>query len=150
MVRFVDIGAGDGEISAVLLKALTNPDVVIDAYATEASRTMREQLKKLNVKVLERLGEVNNVQFVSCLNVLDRCIDPIQLLEDIHQILATNGRCIIALVLPYMHYVESNSSHMPLRPLMTHWPSKAKQYYFKSEAAIFFRVLENVGFRIES
>ncbi|XP_075160919.1 protein-L-histidine N-pros-methyltransferase isoform X1 [Haematobia irritans] len=152
MVRFVDIGAGDGEISAVLLKALrlSNPDVVIDAYATEASWTMRERLKKLNFKVLERLDEVNNVQFVSCLNVLDRCIDPIQLLEDIHQILATNGRCIIALVLPYMHYVESNSSHMPLRPLMNHWPSKAKQYSFESEAAIFFRVLENIGFRIES
>ncbi|XP_005181262.1 protein-L-histidine N-pros-methyltransferase [Musca domestica] len=152
MVRFVDIGAGDGQISMVLLKALriSNPDVAIEAYATEASWTMRERLKKMDFKVLENLDEVSNVQFVSCLNVLDRCIDPIQLLEDIHKILAPNGRCIIALVLPYMHYVESNSSHMPIRPLMQHWPTKAKQYSFESEAAIFFRVLENVGFQIES
>lgn len=111
---------------------------------------MRERLKKMKFKVLDRIDEVNNVQFVSCLNVLDRCIDPIELLEDIRKILAPNGRCIFGLVLPYMHYVESNSSHMPLRPLMNHWPDKAKHYPFETEAAIFFRVLENVGFQIES
>lgn len=125
-------------------------DVVVDAFATEASWTMRERLKKRNFTVIDRIDEINNVQLVSCLNVLDRCIDPIQLLEDIHTALAPNGRCIIALVLPYIHYVECNSSHMPLRPLMSHWPDKAKQYSFEAEATIFFRVLENLGFQIEA
>lgn len=127
-----------------------NPDLVVDTFASEASWTMRERLKKLDFHILERLDELNNVQLISCLNVLDRCIDPIQLLEDIHRALAPNGRVILALVLPYQHYVECNSSHLPVRPLMAHWPEKCKQYSFESEAMIFFRVLENIGFQIES
>uniref|UniRef100_A0A1A9WP77 Large ribosomal subunit protein uL11 n=1 Tax=Glossina brevipalpis TaxID=37001 RepID=A0A1A9WP77_9MUSC len=151
-LSFLDIGAGDGEISAILLKALRNmnPEVIVDALATEASWTMRERLKKRNFHVLENLDHLQNVHLISCLNVLDRCIDPIQLLEDIYRILSPNGRVIIALVLPYMHYVECNSSHQPLRPLMSHWPEKAKHYSFESEAAIFFKVLENLGFKIEA
>lgn len=151
-LSFLDIGAGDGEISAILLKALRNinPEVIVDAFATEASWTMRERLKKRSFHVLENLDHLQNVHLVSCLNVLDRCIDPIQLLEDIHRILSPNGRAVIALVLPYMHYVECNSSHQPLRPLMNHWPEKAKNYSFESEAAIFFKVLENLGFKIEA
>lgn len=58
--------------------------------------------------VINALKDVSNVHLISCLNVLDRCSDPHQILEDIHTALAPNGRVIIALVLPYSHYVESS------------------------------------------
>lgn len=51
---------------------------------------------------------MQNINLISCLNVLDRCADPHQILADIHHALAPNGRAIIALVLPYSHYVESS------------------------------------------
>lgn len=58
--------------------------------------------------VINALKDVSNVHLISCLNVLDRCSDPHQILEDIYKALAPNGRVIIALVLPYNHFVEAS------------------------------------------
>lgn len=44
---------------------------------------------------------------ISCLNLLDRCEDPLQLLRDIRRSLVPNtGRLIVAAVLPFQPYVE--------------------------------------------
>ena len=44
---------------------------------------------------------------ISCLNVLDRCDEPITLLEHMrHSLVPESGRLIIAMVLPYSPYVE--------------------------------------------
>lgn len=58
--------------------------------------------------MIDKLDEVENVDLVCCLNVLDRCADPHQILEDIHRALSPEGRAVIALVLPYSHYVETS------------------------------------------
>lgn len=68
--------------------------------------------------MIDRLTDVENIDLISCLNVLDRCADPHQILEDIHRALAPNGRVIIALVLPYSHYVET-SKYIRLKCLST-------------------------------
>ncbi|XP_050324856.1 protein-L-histidine N-pros-methyltransferase [Bactrocera neohumeralis] len=151
-VHCLDIGAGDGEITVRLIKSMQNlhPQCKIHTFATETSWTMRERLKSRNFSILERINELQNAQLISCLNVLDRCIDPIDLLEDIYKALAPNGRVILALVLPYVHYVEMNSSHMPLRPLLKHWPERSQQLSFEAEAVEFFQLLESMGFRVEA
>lgn len=44
---------------------------------------------------------------ISCLNLLDRCDDPLLLLRDIRLSLVPNtGRLILAAVLPFQPYVE--------------------------------------------
>lgn len=44
---------------------------------------------------------------ISCLNLLDRCDDPLRLLRDIKQSLVPKtGRLILATVLPFQPYVE--------------------------------------------
>lgn len=44
---------------------------------------------------------------ISCLNLLDRCDDPLLLLRDIRRSLVPNtGRLILAAVLPFQPYVE--------------------------------------------
>lgn len=58
--------------------------------------------------VIEKLDEVDNIDLVCCLNVLDRCADPHQILNEIHRALSPDGRAVIALVLPYSHYVETS------------------------------------------
>lgn len=58
--------------------------------------------------VIDKLAEVENIDLVCCLNVLDRCADPHQILLDIHRVLSPEGRAVIALVLPYSHYVETS------------------------------------------
>lgn len=151
-VDILDIGAGDGEISVRLIDSVIklNKNAKVRVFATETSWTMRERLEKRNFTIIDKITNVQNVPLVACLNVLDRCIDPYELLQDIYNVLAPNGRVIIALVLPYVHYVEFNTSHLPIRPLMDHWPSKAKQFSFEAEAMMFFEILENFGFKVES
>lgn len=44
---------------------------------------------------------------VSCLNLLDRCDDPLHLLQDIRRsLIPDTGRLILAAVLPFQPYVE--------------------------------------------
>lgn len=44
---------------------------------------------------------------ISCLNLLDRCDDPLLLLRDIkHSLVPKTGRLILATVLPFQPYVE--------------------------------------------
>lgn len=151
-VDILDIGAGDGEISVRLIDSVIKlkKDAKVRVYATETSWTMRERLEKRNFIIIDKIHNIQNVPLVSCLNVLDRCIDPYELLQDIYNVLAPDGRVILALVLPYVHYVEFNTSHLPIRPLMAHWPDKAKQFSFEAEAVMFFEMLENFGFKVES
>ncbi|XP_060659186.1 protein-L-histidine N-pros-methyltransferase [Drosophila nasuta] len=150
-ITLLDIGAGDGEVSLRVASSVSelSGNAVLQVFATEASWTMRERLKKLNFNVVDEIRQLRNLELILCLNVLDRCYDPFMLLEDIHAALAPDGRAVVALVLPYMHYVETNTSHLPLRPLLDnshldHEPT------FEEEATQFLMLLENCGFRVES
>lgn len=109
---------------------------------------MQIRLRELDITVIDDIQMINNVHLISCLNVLDRCVDPKSLLTDIYNSLHPNGRALFALVLPYNHYVERSSSHLPLNPLMNHWPNKTLP--FNEEINVFFEQLEQIGFRIES
>ncbi|XP_021704304.1 methyltransferase-like protein 9 isoform X2 [Aedes aegypti] len=150
-IQVLDIGAGDGEVTLRLVNGISSifPSSPMKIYATESSWIMRSRLAEKQITVLEEINQLRDVEFISCLNVLDRCIDPHQLLYDMYNALAPNGRLLLALVLPYSHYVEKNSSHMPLRPLMEHWPSLAC-LPIEKEIEKFFEQLEHVGFKILS
>lgn len=51
----------------------------------------------------------NDVKYdvISCLNLLDRCNTPLELLQQIKTALAPDGRVLLALVLPFSAFVES-------------------------------------------
>lgn len=151
MIDILDIGAGDGEVTSRLAKAVIHMgnDMLLKVYATEYSWTMRDRLQKKQFTVIDKLSSVSNVHLISCLNVLDRCSDPHQIMKDIYDALDPNGRVIVALVLPYSHYVESNSSHLPIKPLLPHWPHR-QNVPFGDEATVFFEQLELMGFNIEA
>lgn len=109
--KILDIGAGDGHCTARIQAALKDGEAVPHVYVTETSWIMRKRLAKYKNFSIVEVPEVKNLSdmdLVSCLNVLDRCSDPHQMLADIHGILSPSGRAIFALVLPYYHYVESS------------------------------------------
>lgn len=63
------------------------------------------------VRVLE-IDEWQATEFqfdlISCLNLLDRCDEPLELLKDIKKSLVPgSGRLILAVVLPFYPYVET-------------------------------------------
>lgn len=111
--KVLDIGAGDGKCTARVQTALQGigDGALPHMYVTETSWIMRRRLEKYeNFSVIEvpDVKKLSNMDFVSCLNVLDRCGDPHQMLTDIHNILSPTGRAMFALVLPYSHYVETS------------------------------------------
>ncbi|XP_075686323.1 protein-L-histidine N-pros-methyltransferase isoform X2 [Rhinoderma darwinii] len=103
--RLLDLGAGDGEVTRVMSPHFE------EIYVTEMSQTMIWQLQKkkyrvLNIDEWQRTGFQYDV--ISCLNLLDRCHQPVTLLKEMRSVLEpTRGRVILALVLPFHPYVEN-------------------------------------------
>ncbi|XP_036400215.1 methyltransferase-like protein 9 isoform X2 [Megalops cyprinoides] len=102
--RLLDLGAGDGGVTDVMGGHFS------EVYATEVSTPMKWQLQKKNYKVLG-VDEWQETGFqydlISCLNLLDRCDQPLALLRDIRRALVPgSGRLILAAVLPFQPYVE--------------------------------------------
>lgn len=101
--RLLDIGAGDGYVTANLAHLFK------EVYATETCGPMRYQLTQKGYKVVEVEGwQQYNYDVITCLNVLDRCDNPVGLLQDMYNTLSKEGgTAIIALVLPYYGMVEN-------------------------------------------
>ncbi|XP_076854705.1 protein-L-histidine N-pros-methyltransferase isoform X2 [Brachyhypopomus gauderio] len=102
--RLLDLGAGDGGVTDVMGSHFR------EVYATEVSPPMKWQLQRKNYRVLE-IDEWQRTGFqydlISCLNLLDRCDQPLELLKDIKRSLVPgSGRLILAVVLPFQPYVE--------------------------------------------
>ncbi|XP_058477955.1 methyltransferase-like protein 9 isoform X1 [Solea solea] len=102
--RLLDLGAGDGGVTEVMGSHFR------EVYATEVSAPMKWHLQRRNYKVLgidewQQTGFLYDV--ISCLNLLDRCDDPLHLLRDIKRSLVLDtGRLVLAVVLPFQPYVE--------------------------------------------
>ncbi|KAL2078006.1 hypothetical protein ACEWY4_025691 [Coilia grayii] len=102
--RLLDLGAGDGGVTDVMVSHFR------DIYVTEVSTPMKWQLQKKSYKLLE-IDEWQKTDFqydvISCLNLLDRCDQPLDLLRDIKlSLVPGSGRVILAAVLPFQPYIE--------------------------------------------
>ncbi|KAJ7984773.1 hypothetical protein DPEC_G00358260 [Dallia pectoralis] len=102
--RLLDLGAGDGGVTEVM-GALFK-----EVYVTEVSPPMKWHLQKRKYKILG-IDEWQHTGFqydlISCLNLLDRCDDPLEILRDIKRSLVPGtGRLILAAVLPFQPWVE--------------------------------------------
>lgn len=80
---------------------------------------MKDRLREKNFTVINQISELENVHLISCLNVLDRCADPKSLLADMHAALHPKGRVLLALVLPYNHFVERSKKIMKILRFIT-------------------------------
>ncbi|KAG7271204.1 hypothetical protein CRUP_003381 [Coryphaenoides rupestris] len=84
--RLLDLGAGDGGVTEVMGAHFR------EVYATEVSPPMKWHLQRRNY---------------NCLNLLDRCDNPLDLLKGMQRSLVPGtGRVILAAVLPFQPYVE--------------------------------------------
>ncbi|CAN8024479.1 unnamed protein product [Ixodes persulcatus] len=111
----LDIGAGDGNVTAVLAPYFHRVDV------TEVSPPMRRILQRRGYRVLDAVSLTSEsncassapgvYDVVCCLNVLDRCDAPLALLRSLRSKLATpSGKLVVAVVVPLSQYVESGQS----------------------------------------
>ena len=151
----IDLGAGDGQPTDNLRPFYK------DTYATEASWAMRDILKEKNVKVLDIDDwDVDNdlqrsFDAIACLNLLDRCENPISILRRIKKALKPGGILLIAIVLPFNPYVEFNSSHEPVEKLLElnseHLQSNEdSKYTFEKQVPSVVKTLQQEGFSIDA
>uniref|UniRef100_A0A8D8QSQ6 Methyltransferase-like protein 9 n=1 Tax=Cacopsylla melanoneura TaxID=428564 RepID=A0A8D8QSQ6_9HEMI len=107
-LKLIDLGAGDGATTRKMAPFFER------VFATEISKPMKWILDKAGYTVLG-LEEWQEQKYdvIACLNLLDRCDTPLQLLDQIKSALLPNGRVLVALSLPYAPYVESNVAHLP-------------------------------------
>jgi len=109
----IDLGAGDGAVTMPMAQSFKN------IYATETSKPMQTLLKSKDIKVLpvESWMESGPFDLISCMNLLDRADTPVTILQHAKNSLKPTGLLVVALVLPYKPYVESNATHKPTEPL---------------------------------
>uniref|UniRef100_A0A3Q3XKA1 Uncharacterized protein n=1 Tax=Mola mola TaxID=94237 RepID=A0A3Q3XKA1_MOLML len=142
--RLLDLGAGDGGVTEVMGVHFS------EIYATEVSLPMKWHLQRRNYKVLG-IDEWQQTSFqydvISCLNLLDRCDDPLLLLRDIRRSLVPKtGRVILAAVLPFQPYVEIGGKWQ--RP-KEHLKVKGKTWE-EQVMELSNEVFPGVGFEVEA
>lgn len=142
--RLLDLGAGDGGVTGVMGHYFR------EVYTTEVSAPMKWHLQRRNYKVLD-IDEWQQTGFqydvISCLNLLDRCDDPLHLLLDIKRSLVPNtGRLILAAVLPFQPYVEVGGQWQ--RP-KEHLKVKGKTWE-EQVTNMSNEVFRRVGFEVEA
>ncbi|XP_023012348.1 protein-L-histidine N-pros-methyltransferase [Leptinotarsa decemlineata] len=137
----LDLGAGDGGVTAHMAPLFKK------TYATDVSPTMKSLLQKQGYEVLDVDNWYIDKKFdvISCLNLLDRCDEPLKMLDQIGGSLATDGRVLMAIVLPFSVYVESSPDHKPKESLQIKGSSFEKQV-----ESIVKNVLEPANFEIVS
>jgi 2-polyprenyl-3-methyl-5-hydroxy-6-metoxy-1,4-benzoquinol methylase len=114
-LRFLDVGAGDGGVTAELAPLFG------EVLATEASSHCVRAIRKRGIHCectsdLSSLGD-RRWDVVACLNVLDRCARPLDLMADLHRLAEPgHGRVLLALVLPYRPWVEDGGMGRRIDP----------------------------------
>ena len=115
MERMIDLGAGDGCPTQSFVPFFS------EVLATEASPAMRRALEArgIGVRDIGSWHEGQRFDLVSCLNLLDRCAEPLSVLGQIKSALRPEtGLVVVAIVLPFKPYVEFDSDdHSPLQRL---------------------------------
>jgi len=103
----LDVGAGDGSLcspyarlfGSVTVTELTSPLVWrLKATPTQGASLQAVATAELTPRALGR--EQFDVAF--CLNVLDRCKDPVRMVEQLHALLPPGGWLVVAVVLPWL------------------------------------------------
>jgi len=145
--RLLDVGAGDGHVTCELQPLFE------EVLATEVSgpavwRLQQKGIPTRRIASLDSLqGEVYDT--VSCLNVLDRCSFPRDLLQDIKGLVKpVSGRLLLAVVLPFRPCVEGggfNRLYRPEQDLDMPWDATWEE----SVNQLVDTVLEPAGYEVE-
>ena len=110
--RLLDVGAGNGDVTATLAPLFRQ------ITTTETSFAMARRLRARGYSCLRRdlsEAELPDERFdvVSCLNVLDRSRSPRKLLERLATLLLPSGRLVLATPLPFDPFVSDGGASLP-------------------------------------
>jgi SAM-dependent methyltransferase len=143
--RLLDVGAGNGDVTAELAPLFAEIDT------TETSWAMARRLRQRGYRCERRdlaadPPAAGSFAVVSCLNVLDRSARPRSLLGHARDLLAPEGRLVIATPLPYSPFVyEGGRTVPPLEKLAI-----GAERWEDALAELCTRELEPLGLAVEA
>ena len=138
--RLLDIGAGSGLVTTKFA------GIFREVFATETSASMKSRLQSKGYTVLDiNSWKEETFDVISCLNVLDRCHEPMELLQDMRSSLGkTGGMVMVALVLPYKGTVEEGNTWVSQQD-----PMPIRGISVEEQLSCFItKVLEPMGFEL--
>ena len=104
--RLLDLGAGDGRVTQQLAP------LVSQVVTTELSGQMRKRLRERGFVchavdvATEPLPEPEPFDLITALNLIDRMSHPLSLLDRVGELLASQGRLVLAVPLPLSPHVH--------------------------------------------
>lgn len=143
--KHLDVGAGSGDVTRTLSPLATR------TVTTERSRAMARNLRRRGFECHEMdVAEVGapdgGYDLITCLNVLDRCKRPRELLRRLVEALEPGGRLVVATPLPFdPFFYDGPRSLEPAEKL-----ELPRQGWEPSVAALIERELRPLGLEIDS
>eukprot|EP00277_Geminigera_cryophila_P019053 CAMPEP_0179447048 /NCGR_PEP_ID=MMETSP0799-20121207/30775_1 /TAXON_ID=46947 /ORGANISM="Geminigera cryophila, Strain CCMP2564" /LENGTH=300 /DNA_ID=CAMNT_0021237263 /DNA_START=160 /DNA_END=1062 /DNA_ORIENTATION=- len=145
-LRLLDVGAGDGQVTAELAPLFG------EVLATEVSLPCVRAIRKRGI-ACERTADLSTLgsrhfDVVACLNVLDRCSRPLDLLADLCRLTEPrSGRVLLAVVLPFSPWVECGGMGRRKRPEQ-HLALNPRAQWEEAVKELSSLVLQPAGFEI--
>jgi len=150
--KLLDVGAGDGGVTAMLAHAFR------EVHCTEVSGAMLRRLAAAGYRAIaaphlsrEAFPEDGTYDVVALLNLLDRCDHPGQALAAARRLVKADGRVLLAVVLPFSEFVEEGTVkravHGPLPMAGARCGDGAS--FEASLAALLTRAVEPAGLVVE-
>lgn len=153
----LDVGAGTGSCTMELAQLFDH------VLTTEVSRPMVAQLRRRGLPVLEGgdlsgleamaaevgipLGPSGTFDCIALMNVLDRCIRPRSLLQELRRRLTPRGRLLIAVVLPFRPFVEHGIFRLAPEQKL---PLSRDATFESAAEELWSKVLAPLGFHLEA
>jgi SAM-dependent methyltransferase len=143
--RHLDVGAGAGDVTRAIAPLMA------ETVTTETSRFMARNLRRLGFACIQTDIAESGVprpryDFVTCLNVIDRCSRPKSLLGRVLEGLSEGGKLVLSTPLPIDAFVydgpNSKDPSENLRVTASAWELAATE--------LVGNVLEPAGFEVET
>eukprot|EP01138_Halocafeteria_seosinensis_P003993 gb/GECG01004082.1/.p1 GENE.gb/GECG01004082.1/~~gb/GECG01004082.1/.p1 ORF type:complete len:323 (+),score=32.38 gb/GECG01004082.1/:1-969(+) len=151
--KLLDVGAADGNVTLQLEK-LGFDTIVATEVESHFVRTLKSHgfvsVKTDSVDAVKQYGPFD---MVSCLNVVDRCDFPMQMLRDIKDALCGDGVLLMSVVLPLNDFVRGSSGQMrpPVKPLTEGIPRCGSHSQFETAMRAFHDlVLSPLGLHVKA
>ena len=104
--RVIDLGAGDGKVSEKLANALSLPFSELKVTDTQSQIRKRLKQRGFSIQDTDNWHVGQKFDLISMMNLLDRCEKPKTMLRQAHASLDTDGRLLVASVVPFRQSVE--------------------------------------------
>lgn len=142
--RLIDVGAGDGAVTAQLAP------LAREVLTTEASGPMAARLRQRGLACLQTPLPAAGFTYdlVTCLNVLDRAERPLSLLRRLRELLTPSGVLLVGVVVPWRPAVLRRAGRGA--PPSEALPAAVREAasFEQSAAALAAAVFEPLGFHV--